>query len=1654
MTSTTINELHKALGLEFSLVTRVWDYKAKDWVTGVFAVDIDDDGELEVIASSRDGRLHLLSARGDCKWERIIGSKTWVGTLAVGNPSTRNLSIGEKDTSAHIIVGTRDGKVYVFDKDGRTISKEGKTFAFDSNGMALDPVEEQKACWYDTGYVIRQVYVDPVQPTDIIFGSEDRYVYVLDYQTGELRWKYQTNGWVRAVFSYDLNGDGEAEVLVGSGDKNIYLFNQQGQVLAQYNMGHAIQRIIAADVDDDGQIEILVGTAGKDLAALVYYQDENTPGGYFQEKWRNRFDNRFLSLCVTDIDNDRKKEIIAGSEDKHIYILDAHGKIIWQHNHKYRIFSIYSGDIDNDGVPELLIGSEHDRVRAMRIRARLPRGLEGKIRKHYRRLVENEPITLLELNGNERNLLEDLVHEPVKEHITLKQAQDHIKKGELTQALSTLLKLQQNKVEQILHKDSIGHIRTVCFRHIANDHKQEIIVVNTDGDVRAFNASGRYLWSAQLDDHILDVQTGFIDHHRQEEIVACSSDRHVYILSGTRNRTRRDILVDTWMSSICVTSASNNTKGLAEIIIGSEDKKLHIYESNLDTPVGTIDTPEGIRIVRAHMSHRANEPEIIAASLGMSIYAYSHSKTLMWEYETKDHIRSICIKDIDADGKAEVLVGSEDRNIHVIDSTGHLLWRFYFPHSALSIEAVDVDQDGKIEILVGCADGYLYIFNSDGDLLWKYQAHDRIQAVRAADIDNDGNVEIAIGSEDELELLRVVDQQQIQALINQCWSVLCQMQPAKQQAINDLLQEADPLLKAFALNKYTEQHLTAKSVDTLQQYAKDDFIEVRKMLICVVMNHYTENIVKARQILYQLSADADGDVKNTVIDHLLTLVKNDWELGFHYLKRFLDNSDRCVRRIVVRKLHQLIDTPVEKMGEKHREIFDLLLIAVQDKESEWIRQEAARALAHYLNSYHGGLIIYVHLFIVKGIQPSMLERVAYTASVPVVKHYIEAVIPMLSGLNDENALERTQQVVKSLEEASALLYGRDTRILYAELYRLLNFNTIEDIASYRSPLKANQFPVHNDFAALLLTIFEKLSSISRTLKIYLWRDSVQDRLSSLLETIAAIEKMGVQLEQYYSMSILGEPASNLPDHYLFTLLLKKWHGTVLEQLNKLRGRAELKAELQTKYTRNEDQVGIWFTVSNVGSSSATSVQLTLLHSDQFDVVETKSFKIEAILPREEKTLEFIIKPHAITIDLILEIVYDDVAGVTKMMQVGDRLELKESRKEFHRIPNPYSTGTPSRDDKMFYGREADMDFLKDNLTRSAKTVIVLYGQRRSGKTTMLLQLINTFALEKHIPVLIDMQRLSYRISINSFLYKVALSITQALRKKGISICQPELVDFAVEPTLAFDTFLDGVEAQLSGQKLILMIDEFEILEEQVHKGKLQAEIFEYLRDILQHRPSINFLFSGTHKITEYTKWYRSVFFNIARHHRLSKLNPLGAEDLIQKPVEGFLEYEPFAVKKIHQLTAYQPYLIHLLCRAIIDYCNEKRKVYVTINDINIVLREVMLTGQFHFDWLWDQIKPEDRIALSVLAEGEKTDERWLSLAELEDIYRSNGIPFTREYLRASLKTLIEADFIESGTNNGRESTFDSSHFRIPVGLTREWLLKERPLEIVRKELSN
>ncbi|MDQ2886251.1 MAG: ATP-binding protein [Chloroflexota bacterium] len=288
---------------------------------------------------------------------------------------------------------------------------------------------------------------------------------------------------------------------------------------------------------------------------------------------------------------------------------------------------------------------------------------------------------------------------------------------------------------------------------------------------------------------------------------------------------------------------------------------------------------------------------------------------------------------------------------------------------------------------------------------------------------------------------------------------------------------------------------------------------------------------------------------------------------------------------------------------------------------------------------------------------------------------------------------------------------------------------------------------------------------------------------------------------------------------------------------------------------------------------------------------------------------------------------------------------------------------------MFYGREEDINILKDNLTRTGtKTVIVLFGQRCSGKTTLLFHLINTAVLEQHIPIMVDMQTASYGISVSKLLRDIAYAIAKEFRKRGMPVTQPRFDEFERDPTFTFNTFLDEAEEQVLGRKIILLIDEFD-----------------------------------------------------------------------------------YMIQKIRDLTADQPFLIHLLCRALVDHCNQQCKAYVTMNDVNTVLDEVLKTGGEQFAWILAQIDPVDRVVLSALAEKVGDEGRFLSLLDIQEICTARFISLTNDVLLESLKKLCNLEVVVSKSDDEQVDRAERARYCIPVGLLRIWLRKEKPMEVLLRE---
>src|SRR5258708_1531114 len=103
-------------------------------------------------------------------------------------------------------------------------------------------------------------------------------------------------------------------------------------------------------------------------------------------------------------------------------------------------------------------------------------------------------------------------------------------------------------------------------------------------------------------------------------------------------------------------------------------------------------------------------------------------------------------------------------------------------------------------------------------------------------------------------------------------------------------------------------------------------------------------------------------------------------------------------------------------------------------------------------------------------------------------------------------------------------------------------------------------------------------------------------------------------------------------------------------------------------------------------------------------------------------------------------------------------------------PNPYIVGNPVRERAMFFGREAEFELVRSRFQTAERGggLLVFCGERRSGKTSILFQILDKRLGPHFIPVLIDMQSMAISNEAD-FLGKIAQEVLHALGERAEGI---------------------------------------------------------------------------------------------------------------------------------------------------------------------------------------------------------------------------------------------------------------------------------------------
>lgn len=296
--------------------------------------------------------------------------------------------------------------------------------------------------------------------------------------------------------------------------------------------------------------------------------------------------------------------------------------------------------------------------------------------------------------------------------------------------------------------------------------------------------------------------------------------------------------------------------------------------------------------------------------------------------------------------------------------------------------------------------------------------------------------------------------------------------------------------------------------------------------------------------------------------------------------------------------------------------------------------------------------------------------------------------------------------------------------------------------------------------------------------------------------------------------------------------------------------------------------------------------------------------------------------------------------------------------------NPFTFGNPIRNPARFYGREAELRQIVSRLLSSAHESTSIVGERRIGKTSLLMHLSDSgvagrlgLVPDRFCLIYIDFQGLT-DITPHRFWQRV-------LRKMSRSICQPELLPeiTALEARDTIDLFdlEDLCEAiSASGLTVVLLLDEFEYV---TQNPNFSPDFFGGLRALAIHHdlPLVTATRRELIDLCHSDEIKGSPFFNIFANVVLRPFDPDQASGMVDGYLaETGLEFSDREKELLHSLGGGHPFFIQIAGYYLIEV---KERGFTGDQLIHRLISDFDRQADPHFHYLWTHCTESEKISL-------------------------------------------------------------------------------------------
>ena len=371
--------------------------------------------------------------------------------------------------------------------------------------------------------------------------------------------------------------------------------------------------------------------------------------------------------------------------------------------------------------------------------------------------------------------------------------------------------------------------------------------------------------------------------------------------------------------------------------------------------------------------------------------------------------------------------------------------------------------------------------------------------------------------------------------------------------------------------------------------------------------------------------------------------------------------------------------------------------------------------------------------------------------------------------------------------------------------------------------------------------------------------------------------------------------------------------------------------------------------------------------------------------------------------------------------------------------NPYIIGCPVNGPDRFFNREKLLAFVADNLNQGARAIL-LYGQRRIGKSSVLAQL--PYALgNEYTFISLSLEGKSQK-GLAQVLHELAKETLFSLEEASWVPLLPSIAELTLKPELFVTQFLRQVHELSDRRDLVLLLDEFDTLGDYPPESA-GTHLFPYLQEFIS-APGDHYKFLRIVPVIgrrlDDLPILRKVFHS-APLWEIRLLDFTSAAKLITDPAKGILTYSQDAIEAVFELCAGHPYFTQVMGFALFSQARANDRWTVSADDVYSMSDRAIELGGGGLAWFWDGLPIAERVVYAAAAEIAEKSSTGIEVKDGEplELLEDRGILLTECLHNAQLK-LIEWRFIDRIVS--RPETVQRGTYRITIELVRRWLVRQ------------